>query len=330
MSKRYINIAITGLNIQDSVELKNQLCNIIQNNLIIQWKKASDINLDCLFIHETFFNTDGIKNILSKTNFPWLKISKNTQLSGKVQDNTLYLPLEKENELHHWLNQHIINKSPDSQTDDEIQAQSHSTEQTLQIEEPHHFNERFFKQMLTDLPKNKLHLYDNQGSIAIIDIENNSVWSNPNRLQPTTDLSFKYDLASTSDLVKVDRTESVILQDWLWNLFWNSPEFYQICPEDGHYRIHFWPKPINKSQRKKIFKLSACFIQGAKISKIAEQQNIPIHFIRQFIAANIAINNISKINIWDTHYTPPEVPETQADNSFIQSFIGKLRKKFGF
>ena len=84
MSKRYINIAITGLNIQDSVELKNQLCNIIQNNLIIQWKKASDINLDCLFIHETFFNTDGIQNLLSKTNFPWLKISKNTQLSGKV------------------------------------------------------------------------------------------------------------------------------------------------------------------------------------------------------------------------------------------------------
>ena len=41
-------------------------------------------------------------------------------------------------------------------------------------------------------------------------------------------------------------------------------------------------------------------------------------------------NNISKINIWDTHYTPPEVHETQADNSFIQSFIGKLRKKFGF
>ena len=67
-----------------------------------------------------------------------------------------------------------------------------------------------------------------------------------------------------------------------------------------------------------------------KISKIAEQQNIPIHFIRQLIAANIAINNISKINIWDTHYTPPEVHETQADNSFIQSFIGKLRKKFGF
>ncbi|MFW1825205.1 hypothetical protein ACG9WU_18560, partial [Acinetobacter baumannii] len=110
----------------------------------------------------------------------------------------------------------------------------------------------------------------------------------PNHPVRHTDFSFNYDLASTNDLLKVSRKESVILQDWLWNLFWNSSDFYQIAPEDGHYKILFWPKPDDSINRKKIFQMSACFIQGAKMSKIAEQHDIPMLMIRRFIAANMA------------------------------------------
>ena len=331
MNKQYINIAIAGLNIQDSAELKNQLCNIMPDNLIIHWKKASDLHLDCLFIHETFFNTDGMQKLLNRTSFPWLKISKDAQLSGTVQNNTLYFPLLNAKELYRWLEQHIMQQNlPASQSASAAPMQPETAESQIAPKHSNPFNERFFRQMLTDATPSKLHLYDDHGSIAVIDVAQNSVWPSPHRLHPVTDLSFKYDLASTTDLAKADRKESAILQDWLWNLFWNSPDFYQIAPEDGHYRIHFWPKPTDKAQRKKIFQLSACFIQGAKLSKISEQRGIPIRTIQQFIAANIAVNNISKINLWDAHYHPPEQSESNADQSFIQSFIGKLRKKFGF
>jgi len=330
MNKQYINIAIAGLNIQDSAELKNQLCNIMPDNLIIHWKKASDLHLDCLFIHETFFNTDGMQKLLNRTSFPWLKISKDAQLSSTVQNNTLYFPLLNAKELYRWLEQHIMQSLPASQNASSAPMPPEAAENQIAPKHAQPLNERFFKQMLTGAPPSKLHLYDDQGSIAVIDVAQNSVWPNPHRLHPVTDLSFKYDLASTTDLAKADRKESAILQDWLWNLFWNSPDFYQIAPEDGHYRIHFWPKPADKAQRKKIFQLSACFIQGAKLSKISEQHGIPIRTIQQFIAANIAVNNISKINLWDAHYSPPKQTESSADKGFIQGFIGKLRKKFGF
>ena len=69
---------------------------------------------------------------------------------------------------------------------------------------------------------------------------------------------------------------------------------------------------------------------NSKISKIAEQHNIPIEMVRQFIAANMAAGNISKINLWDNHYTPPEKADTHSEENMIASFFGKLRRKFGF
>ncbi|MFH7409739.1 MULTISPECIES: hypothetical protein [Acinetobacter] len=56
------------------------------------------------------------------------------------------------------------------------------------------------------------------------------------------------------------RRETQILQDWLWNFFCNSPSFAQIAPEDGHYKIHYWPKPAHPLHKKRIFQISACFI----------------------------------------------------------------------
>ena len=79
--------------------------------------------------------------------------------------------------------------------------------------------------------------------------------------------------------------------------------------------------------KKIIFQLTACFIQGGKISTIASQLNIPIHLVRRFIGANITINNVEKINIWDKHYTPPTQKVQDEDVGFIKDFFSSLRKK---
>ena len=178
--------------------------------------------------------------------------------------------------------------------------------------------------------KGKLHLYDQHGTIAIIDSAKNLAWLNKDRAETGTDFSFQYDFASTSDLLKVTRRETQILQDWLWNFFWNSPSFAQIAPEDGHYKIHYWPKPAHPLHKKRIFQISACFIQGAKISKLAEQHAIPLLTLRQFITASMASGNIEKINAWESHYRTTEPVEKTEQQSLIKSFFGKLRFKFGF
>lgn len=90
-----------------------------------------------------------------------------------------------------------------------------------------------------------------------------------------------------------------------------------------------WPKPSQNLDRKVVFQLSSCFIQGGKVSKIANQLNIPLETVQRFIAANIATNNLSRINIWDKHFNPPEAPPVSEDAGFIKGFFGKLRKKLG-
>ncbi|MFC6052380.1 hypothetical protein A6M14_12935 [Acinetobacter sp. Ac_877] len=174
----------------------------------------------------------------------------------------------------------------------------------------------------------KLHLFDSLGTLAVIQLEKNQVWVNSSRNSLETDFNFNCEVATTNALTKVDRKNTLILNDWIWNLFWNSKNLsIPLCPEDGHFKINYWPKPFDLENKKIIFQLTACFIQGGKISTIASQLNIPIHLVRRFIGANITINNVEKINIWDKHYTPPTQKVQDEDVGFIKDFFSSLRKK---
>ena len=322
MSKQYLNIAIAGLSIHESDELKHQLSNILPENFSIQWKTAADVNLDCLFIHEHFYETDGIQRILTTKKFPWLKISKNDDLPGKVEDDTLYFPLLDTQDLNRWIKRYILNQQTPTNQSSHLLETAPIPNQRL--------TEQFFKKMLqVDVPT-KLHLYDQHGTLAIIDLTQNLAWPNTERTIFQTDHTFNYELASTTDLLKVSRKERIMLQDWLWNLFWQSPGMYHLAPNDGDYKIYFWPKPEDQINRKYIFRLSAYFIQGASISEIAQHNSVPTLVVRQFIAANMAAGNLERVNKAQKNYTPPEAENKQDDQSFIGSFISKIRLKFGF
>ena len=324
MNKQYINIGIAGLSIHDSDQLKHQLYAIFPQHFNIQWKSAAAVNLDCLFIHERFFDTQGIQKILTRRALPWLKISKDNQQSGRVRNNTLFLPVDDNQELNQWIDKHIVSHN------DLNESIEHAQQSQTQSFSDFNLEDDYFKKMYAEDNHEKLHLYDDLGTIAVIDTAQNIAWLNLERQLQHTDASFKYDFASIEDMTHVSRKHPVILQDWIWNLFWQTPNFYQTVPEDGHFRILSWPKPAEHLSHKQIFQLSACFIQGAKISTIAEQYDIPLSTVRQFIAANMASLNIKKINLWDKHYTPPETHEPIEEKNFVQNFFSKLRRKFGF
>ncbi|OTG79050.1 hypothetical protein B9T33_13885 [Acinetobacter sp. ANC 5054] len=326
MNKQYINIGIAGLSIHDSDQLKHQLYAIFPHHFNLQWKNAADINLDCLFIHERFFETEGIQRILTRRALPWLKISKDKLQSGRVRNNTLYLPIDDTQDLNKWVDENLVNHS-EQELFEQIEEQELDNLENANFIK---FDEDFFKNMFLEGQQEKLHLFDDQGTLAVIDVTQNIAWLNKNRSITYTNESFLYESASINHLTIVSRKDPVILQDWLWNLFWGTKYFSQTIPEDGHFRILSWPKPHSHLEHKQIFQLSACFIQGAKMSKIAEQCNIPLDVIRQFIAANTATQNIKKINIWDTHYNPPELITSVQEKNFVQSFFSKIRRKFGF
>lgn len=175
----------------------------------------------------------------------------------------------------------------------------------------------------------KLHIFDENGTIAIIDLSKNIAWSNESRDPLITNFSFDCEIASINSLTRVNRRNSYVLNDFIWNLFWNTPDVAtHLCSPDGHYKIYYWPKPTDQHNKKIIFQLSACFIQGGKISTIAEQLNLPIETVQRFIGSCITVSNAKKINAWDPHYSPAVKEETKEEVSFIKSFFSNLRNKF--
>ena len=321
MNKQNLNIAIAGLSLNHSEELKIQLRNLIPQNYMLQWVTATDPNIDCLCIDESFYKTENIQRIINKNCFPWLKTSTPSSIQIQLENNILFLPVTEQENLFAWINRALISASHKETVTDEL----------LITDETETLDKKFFLNLYDIQHNSKLHLQDDAGTLAVIHPAQNTAWLSTQRTIKSTNQSFHYNLANTTDLTKVSRKDKFILQDWLWNLFWNSPEIIDhLAPEDGHYKIHTWPKPSDQSNRKIIFQLSACFIQGGKISKIAEQLNLSQNTVRHFIATNIAANNIEKINIWDKHYAPPSQEVKQEEQSTIQSFFSKLRRKFGF
>jgi hypothetical protein len=90
MNGHCINIAISGISLKVSDELKIELRKTIPNEFGINWINISDPNLDLLLINENFFDTEGIQRIIQQKQLPCLKISKGQGSCQIEEDNTLY------------------------------------------------------------------------------------------------------------------------------------------------------------------------------------------------------------------------------------------------
>ena len=100
-----------------------------------------------------------------------------------------------------------------------------------------------------------------------------------------TNMSFNFAFAKTSDFTKVSRKKDYYVQDWLWNLIWTSNNFENLASKDSYFKIDYWPQPYQKEYRKVSLQLSACFIQGAKITDVAKQLNLSINDVLRFVTA---------------------------------------------
>ncbi|MFX9397261.1 hypothetical protein ABTO25_19785, partial [Acinetobacter baumannii] len=77
--------------------------------------------------------------------------------------------------------------------------------------------------------------------------------------------------------------------------------------------------------------LSACFIQGAKVTEVAKQLNQPIDVVLHFITACLMANNGQYVSANKCFYTPQTHSEnSNTESHFLKKFIGKIRRRFGF
>ncbi|MDM9637908.1 hypothetical protein ABFP31_17475 [Acinetobacter nosocomialis] len=321
MDSHCINIAVSGLGLKVSDELKILIRDLISNQYGINWVNISSNQIDLLIINENFFDADNIQNILNKKKFPYLKITKTPlENGGTIHEHTLHYPLEKTEHLRSWLQANVLSLL--KHTD----VRSNST----LLNEISIIDEQFIKNLHSS-ENIKLHLFDDKGTLAIIDNRTQIAWLEPSRQKTQTNMSFNFTFAKTSDFTKVSRKKDYYLQDWLWNLIWCSKEFENLASADGYFKINHWPQPYQKEYRKVSLQLSACFIQGAKVTEVAKQLNQPIDVVLRFITACLMANNGQYVSANKCFYTPQTHSENlNTESHFLKNFIGKIRRRFGF
>lgn len=166
---------------------------------------------------KTFFDSDNIQNILQKKRCPYLKITKTPSQNGyQLDEHTLHLPLEKVESLLDWLQINLISYLNQKKT---VVVSDLSNEPML-------IDDKFIRNLHS--PKHaKLYLFDDKGTLAIIDNRTQMAWLEPSRQQTQTNQSFDFTFAKTSDFTKVSRKKNYYLQDWLWNLIWHSKKLWK-------------------------------------------------------------------------------------------------------
>jgi len=320
MDRHCINIAVSGLSLKTSDELKIVIRNLTPNQYGINWVNISSDQIDLLLINENFFDADNIQNILQKKKFPYLKITKTPSNNGNaIHEHTLHFPLEKSELLLAWLQTNLLSS---------LKSAGLSASPAL-LNERALIDEQFIRNLHSP-EHTKLHLFDDKGTLAIIDNRTQVAWLEPSRQKPQTNMSFNFAFAKTSDFIKVSRKKDYYLQDWLWNLIWASKDFENLASIDGYFKIDHWPQPYQQESRKVSLQLSACFIQGAKVTDVAKQLNQPIDVVLRFITACLIANNGQYVAANKCSYSPKLHSESSnTENHFFKNFIGKIRRRFG-
>ncbi|MEG6545773.1 hypothetical protein V6C59_07785 [Acinetobacter bereziniae] len=322
MNNQCINIAISGLGLTTSDDLKIRLRKILPPHIGINWTSVSDQNINCILINEQFFENDNIQNIIQNKNIPYLKISKHSEHTESAQDNLLCIPIYDECTLKDWVNVKLLQQADSPVTSLDLSIDD--TETQLEIKEID-----FFADLYTQ-DSRKVILSDHLGTIAIIDHHAHLAWLEATRDEYQTDLSIHYAAALTSDFIKVSRKRQFNLEDWLFNLIWKNPQLITVPAADKYYRLKFWVQP-NQLDKKLLLQLTACFIYGAQIQHVADKLNIPVATVQHFVAANLAIHNAEIISAKDSQFDKTQSEEQHTENKgILKSFFNKLKSKFKF
>lgn len=322
MNNQCINIAISGLGLTTSDDLKIRLRKILPTNIGINWISVSDQNIHCILINEMFFENDNIQRIIQNKKIPYLKIAKHTEHSESSEENLLCIPIYDENTLTNWVNVKLLHQTDqnipiEAITDHKIHAETVAT--TIE----------YFADIYNQESR-KVLLNDKLGTIAILDHHAHLAWLEPTREEYKTDGVIQYKDAFTGDFMKVSRKRHYNLENWLFNFIWKNPNLVEKPLLDKYYRLKFWVQP-NETDKKLLLQLSAAFIRGAEIQQVAHKFNLPIATIEHFIVANMAIHNIDIITAKESQFDKAQSSEVSTENKgILKSFFSKLKNRFKF
>ena len=319
-----VNIAIFGLSLRTLNELKEHIQTAIPSHIQVNWSNIAEPHLDILMINHIFSDSPNIKSLIKNSDIKVLQIANDVDKNSSIENDTLYLPLNHINSLHHWLSHYFNERS---------QPTPEATEAPATPPVGQTFHRRQIREVLQEIlnPKNgKIQLFDHNGLIAIADPRNEWVWQNPMLQTLHTDPSLNYTYATQNDQLWITETPQQDLKQWLWNLLWASKDFNELCPPSASsFYLEIWPQPKNRIDRQDILRMSACFAQGAKIDTVAAQLNLSEQKVRHFVAACLGTNFGKLIKDREAKYSP-QIQKNETEQNFMKKLFGRLRNRLGF
>ena len=319
--KKNINISIFGLSLRALNDLKEQVRKAIPLDISINWTNVSEPDLSALLINDIFYETPSIQNLIRTNHLTVLKLSTKSDRNSAIENNTLFLPVIDLQNLQSWLSNNVISR-PSSSTPD------HEHPSPTKITQDNTNKQKFLEELINPL-NGKIQIFDQNGSLGIADPRAHLFWPEPNRLQQNTNHTLNFTYATMSDSIKVAKEKTYDLHFWLWNMLWRSPDFLELSPTEGSFKLNFWPQPQDALDRKDILRMSACFSQGASIQLVASHLDIPEIRVRQFVAASLGTNFAISISDGKAKFDPKKASAPQEEIGMVRKFFGGLRKRLG-
>ena len=318
--KKNINIAIFGLSLRALNDLKEQVRKAIPSDITINWTNVSEPDLNAILINDIFFETPSIQNLIKTNHITVLKLITKSEYDSKIENDSLFLPVDDIRPLQNWLATHVLSRPSQAAVLQDTPKQKLTQDNTNK--------QKFLEELINPL-NGKIQIFDQNGSLGIADPRAQIFWSEPNRLQQNTNHTLNFTYATMSDSIKVAKEKTQDLHFWLWNILWKSPDFLELAPATGSFKLTFWPQPQGDLDRRDILRMSACFSQGASIQLVSSHLEIPEIRVRQFIAACLGTNFAIAISDNKAKFNPQKASAPQEEMGAVRKFFGSLRKRLG-
>lgn len=316
--KEEIKIAIFGLSLNVLDNIKQKIRLIFDDSLEIHWATIADPELDILLVNDMFFGSPTIQSLVGSKRVPYLRLVNNNGKSGSIEGDILYLPFSVTEEIRSWFKDRYMNVP--------IKLQQVVQQRTEIPKQQKADFGKVLEELLNERNGN-IQVFDSRGNISIINTKTEQVWGDQDRRIQGTDATINYTYATMQMTQSVSAVQGLDLRTWLWNTLWYSPSLDQDVASNKHYKLECWPQPSATVDRQNIFKIAACFEQGASVNQVEKKLSISKQIIERFVSVSL----LSKAMVEISEQQAKLKISSGSDESEkpLRSFFGSLRKKLG-
>lgn len=302
-----IFVAIIGLSLSTTNQLKSLFQNAVHQQFKITWTNIAHSELDLVILNETLTESSAIKNIKNK-NIPILEIHQNTNKENSLLDNKMFIPFVDLNTIKKWIFNNINNKNEENKL---------PSKHTNILES---FNTIFHKSQ-----SNYFICHVNNVQNFIIDKKKHEIWIDEN-FKPNAISSLNVENLDFDQFVNLRfKKEKHELSLWLWSYLWLNLSETPNLPTHSYYKLKYWPQPKSRIP-KETLKIASCLQYGADIQDIKKHLKIESELISKFIYISLASNIIKNIQMSEVKF---RLNNDDDQNSTLRSFFSKMRKKLG-